>query len=115
MVDGPSQSAVLEELRLLIEDLRQEVRQLRRENELLRRAQVSGLPGQVPCVAAYQPPGTPPPFRQQAAVVTTVEDAEMSDPVPSALGLRSREQGDTPDAKRLPHVVRTLGVGEPNV
>ena len=99
------QRGELDGLRGLIEELRAELRALRRENELLRRAQVT----QLTPVAAALPPLPMPSFSpvRPAPTTGTTEDMLLD---PSAVGLRSREQGGTPDAKRVPGVARALVV-----
>ena len=104
----------LEELKAIIEDLRLELRALRRENELLRRAQVvdpwrwhgpvsstSLLPPLMP--VTLQPPAPESPVRP----VAMEQDKDT-------LGTRSREHGETPEAKRNPSVARTLVVDPPH-
>lgn len=116
----------LEELRVIIEDLRMELRALRRENELLRRAQVaepwrtagltiptSLLPPsttlpQLPCTPTRLQPLPAPSF----SPLRPLENMDLDLP---GVGPRSREHGDTPEAKRTPGVVRSLVVDDPNV
>lgn len=101
----------LEELRAIIEDLRMELRALRRENELLRRAQVvepwrmAGLT----TPPSLLPPSTAAPVWPPApdSPVAMEQDKETA-------GLRARESGETPEAKRTPAVARALVVDPPH-